>query len=64
MPVVKDVEAIVVLDPMFAREVLELGESCNIAEEKVDIRILGEGTVVEYRGTLSVGLEFLIFRSV
>ena len=64
VPVVKNVEAIVVLDPMFAREELELGEGRGIAEEEVDIRILGKRTVVEYRGALSVGLQFLVLRSV
>ena len=64
MPVIKNIEAIVVLDPMFAREVLKLSESSYIAEEEVDVRIPGEGTVVEDCCSLSIGLQFLVLRSV
>jgi hypothetical protein len=64
VPVIENIESIVVLDPMFTREVLKLSESSDIAEEEVDIRILGEGTVVEYGCSLGVSLQFLILRSV
>ena len=64
VPVVKDVEAIVVLDPMFACQILELRKGSDIAKEEVDVRILGERAVIEYGCALSVGLEFLVLRSV
>ena len=42
VPVVEDVKTIVVLDPMFARQVLELCESSDISKKEVDIRIFGK----------------------
>ena len=59
VPVVKDVEAIVVLNPMFAREVLELSKGSDIAEEEgkhptdamLDIAVAG-GLKVDFRSGL------------
>ena len=60
MPVIVAVEAVVVIDPVLAGEVLQLGEAGGIAEEEVDVRVMRERAVVELGRSLSVGLQLLV----
>ena len=49
---------------MFACEKLELREGGRIAEKEIDVRISGERAIVEDRGALRIGLQFLVLGSV
>src|SRR5258708_7107796 len=64
MPVVNAVEAVVVLNPMFATQILKLSEGRSVTKQEIDIRILGKRAIVENRGALSVGLQLLVLWSV
>ena len=62
MPIVTDVEAVVVVDPVFASEEVELSKAGRVAEQEVYIGVLRERAIVEYGSSLSVCLQLLVFR--
>ena len=60
MPVVLDVEAIVVVDPVLAKQIVELFKGAGVAEQEIDIRVLGKCARVENCGSLGVVLQLLV----
>jgi hypothetical protein len=60
VPVVIEVEAVVVVDPVFASQIVELLKGAGVAEQEIDIRVAGKCAGVENCGSLGVVLQLLV----
>ncbi len=60
VPVIVEIHPVVVVDPVFVVQELQLGKAGGVPEQEIDIRVAGKVARVESRGPLGVGLQLLV----
>jgi hypothetical protein len=61
VPVVVSIKAVVVVDPVFAGQKLQLGEAGGVTEQEIDIGVAGKRVGVEECCSLGICLQLLVF---